>query len=78
MGYIAYNVGQHDLQLGITYLTSLSEQNKLPMLSANLYRGASRVFVPYILHTVGLSEGEITIAVIGLISLKQCNLCTKS
>ena len=71
MGYIAYNVGQHDLQLGITYLTSLSEQNKLPLLSANLYRGPSRVFLPYILHTVDLLAGEITIAVIGLISPKH-------
>ena len=71
MGYIAYNVGQHDLQLGITYLTSLSEQNKLPLLSANLYRGPSRVFLPYILHTVDLLAGEITIVVIGLISPKH-------
>lgn len=68
MGYIAYNVGQHDLQLGITYLTSLSEQNKLPLISANLYRGVSRVFQPYILHTVGSPEGAMTIAIIGLIS----------
>ena len=71
MGYIAFNVGQHDLQLGITYLTSLSEQNKLPLLSANLYCGASRVFLPYILHTADLLAGEITIAVIGLISPKH-------
>ena len=71
MGYIAYNVGEHDLQLGIRYLTSLSEQNKLPLLSANLYRGASRVFLPYILHTADLLAGEITIAVVGLISRKH-------
>lgn len=68
MGYIAYNVGQHDLQLGVTHLASLSEQNKLPLLSANLYCGTSPVFEPYILHTVDLPEGKITIAVIGLIS----------
>ena len=68
MGYIAYNVGQYDLQLGIMQLTSLSEQNKLPLLSANLYRGTSPVFEPYILHTVDLSEDKMTVAVIGLIS----------
>ena len=68
MGYIAYNVGQYDLQLGITQLTSLSEQNKLPLLSANLYRGTSPVFEPYILHTVDLSEDRMTVAIIGLIS----------
>ena len=68
MGYIAYNVGQYDLQLGVEYLASLSKQNKLPLLSANLYRGTSPVFEPYILHTADLSEGKMTIAVIGLIS----------
>ena len=68
MGYIAYNVGQYDLQLGITLLTSLSEQNKLPLLSANLYRGTSPVFKPYILHTVDLPADKMTVAVIGLIS----------
>ena len=68
MGYIAYNIGQYDLQLGIMQLTSLSEQNKLPLLSANLYRGTSPVFEPYILHTVDLSEYKMTVAVIGLIS----------
>ena len=68
MGYIAYNVGQYDLQLGIAYLTSLSEENKLPLLSANLYRGTSRVFEPYILRTAKLSEGVMTIAVVGLMT----------
>ncbi len=71
MGYIAYNVGQYDLQLGTAHLTTLSEQNKLPLLSANLYNGTSQVFKPYILHTADLSEGKITIAVIGLISPKH-------
>lgn len=68
MGYIAYNIGQYDLQLGIAHLTSLSQQNNLPLLSANLYRGTSPVFEPYILHTVDLSEDKMTVAVIGLIS----------
>ena len=68
MGYIAYNVGQYDLQLGVEQLAALSEQNKLPLLSANLYRGTSPVFEPYILHIADLPEGKITIAVIGLIS----------
>ena len=45
MGYIAYNIGQHDLQLGIAHLTSLSQQNNLPLLSANLYRRPSPVKV---------------------------------
>lgn len=71
MGYIAYNVGQHDLQLGITYLKSLSEQNKLPLLSANLYRGTSQVFLPYLLHTAELSKDVMTIAIVGLISPKH-------
>ncbi len=71
MGYIAYNVGQYDLQLGTAHLTTLSEQNKLPLLSANLYNGTSQVFKPYILHTADLSEDKITIAVIGLISPKH-------
>ncbi|RKU27443.1 hypothetical protein C6497_11900 [Candidatus Poribacteria bacterium] len=75
MGYIAYNIGQHDLQFGIAHLTSLSQQNNLPLLSANLHRGTSPVFQPYIMHTVDSPEGIINspegiikIAIIGLIS----------
>lgn len=68
MGYIAYNVGERDLQLGTLHLTALSEQNELPLVSANLYQGTSPVFTPYLLHTVQLSGNVITIAVVGLIS----------
>lgn len=68
MEYIAYNVGENDLQLGIASLTVLSEQNDLPLVSANLYQGTSPVFTPYFLHTVQLPKGVIKIAIVGFIS----------
>lgn len=68
MKYIAYNVGENDLQLGIASLTALSEQNDLPLVSANLYQGTSPVFTPYFLHTVQLPKGVIKIAIVGFIS----------
>ena len=68
MGYIAYNIGENDLQLGTTLLTALSEQNNLPLVSANLYQGTSLVFMPYLLHTVQLPKGSIKMTIVGLIS----------
>ena len=68
MGYIAYNIGENDLQLGTTLLTALSEQNDLPLVSANLYQGTSPVFTPYLLHTVQLPKGTIKITIVGFIS----------
>ncbi len=68
MGYIAYNVGERDLQLGTSHLTALSEQNRLPLISANLYQGTSPAFIPYLLHTVQLPDDAVKIAIVGLIS----------
>ncbi|MDE0686389.1 MAG: multiheme c-type cytochrome [Candidatus Poribacteria bacterium] len=68
MEYIAYNVGERDLQLGTAQLTALSEQNLLPLISANLYQGTSPAFTPYLLHTVQLPDDVVKIAIVGLIS----------
>lgn len=68
MGYVAYNLGERDLQLGIERFISLSEQTGLPVVSANLYQGKSLVFAPYVFHTLQMPEEEITIGIVGLIS----------
>ena len=68
MGYVAYNVGERDIQLGTSHLTALSEQNRLPLISANLYQGTSPAFTSYLLHTVQLPDDAVKIAIVGLIS----------
>ena len=68
MGYVAYNLGERDLQLGIERFVSLSEQNRLPVVCANLYQGTSRVFASYVFHTTQVQGEEITIGIVGLIS----------
>jgi len=68
MGYIAYNVGERDLLLGTSQLTTFSEQNRIPLISTNLYQGTSPVFMPYHLHTVRLPDNAVRIAIVGLIS----------
>ena len=70
MEYIAYNIGEHDIQFGIAHLSALSEQNGLPFVSANLYQGTSLMFMPYLLHTVQMPHRAIKIAIVGLISQK--------
>ncbi|MCY3550547.1 MAG: multiheme c-type cytochrome [Candidatus Poribacteria bacterium] len=68
MGYVAYNIGERDLELGTAQLTALSERNRLPLISANLYQGTSPAFIPYLLHTVQLPDDAVEIAIVGLIS----------
>ena len=68
MGYIAYNIGERDLLLGIAQLTALSAQNQIPLISTNLYQGTSPAFTPYLWHTVQLPNDVVKIAIIGLIS----------
>ncbi len=68
MEYIAYNVGERDIQFGVEHLSALSEQNGLPLISANLYQGSSPVFTSYLLHTVQMPTDIVKIGIVGLIS----------
>lgn len=69
MGYVAYNIGERDLQLGTVHLTTLSEQSGLPLVNANLYQGTSPAFTPYLLYKARLLSGNtVTIAIVGFIS----------
>ena len=68
MGYAAYNVGERDLLLGIDRLKYLQDMSGIPFLSANLFHGGSRVFQPFVLHTVNLQGNQIQVAIIGILS----------
>ena len=68
MGYAAYNVGERDLLLGIDRLKYLQGTSGIPFLSANLFHGESRVFQPFVLHTVNLQGKQIQVAIIGVLS----------
>ncbi len=68
MGYVAYNVGERDLLLGIDRLEYLQDTSGIPFLSANLFHGENRVFQPFVLHTVNLQDNQIQVAIIGILS----------
>lgn len=68
MGYVAYNVGERDLLLGIDQLKYLQEASGIPFLSANLFHGENRVFQPFVLHTANLHGSQIQMAIIGVLS----------
>ncbi len=68
MGYVAYNVGERDLLLGIERLKYLQRASGIPFLSANLFHGENRVFQPFVLHTVNLQGNQIQVAIIGILS----------
>ena len=68
MGYAAYNVGERDLLLGIDRLRYLQGTSGIPFLSANLFHGESRVFQPFVLHTVNLQGNQIQVAIVGILS----------
>ena len=68
MGYVAYNVGERDLLLGIDRLKYLQEASGIPFLSANLFHRENRVFQPFVFHTVNLHSNQIQVAIIGILS----------
>ena len=68
MGYVAYNIGERDLLLGIDRLISLQDTSGVPFLSANLFHRENRVFQPFVLHTVNLQGNQIQVAIIGILS----------
>ncbi len=68
MGYVAYNIGERDLLLGIDRLEYLQDTSGIPFLSANLFHGENRVFQPFVLHTVNLQDNQIQVAIIGILS----------
>lgn len=68
MGYVAYNVGERDLLLGIDRLKYLQETSGIPFLSANLFHRENRVFQPFVIHTANLHGSQIQMAIIGILS----------
>lgn len=68
MGYVAYNVGERDLLLGIERLKYLQGASRIPFLSANLFHGENRIFQPFVFHTVNLQGNQIQVAIIGILS----------
>ena len=68
MGYTAYNIGERDLLLGIDRLKYLQSALGIPFLSANLFHRESRVFRPFVIHTVNLHGNQVQIAILGILS----------
>ena len=68
MGYVAYNVGERDLLLGIERLKYLQDASGIPFLSANLFHGENRVFQPFVIHTANLHGSQIQVAIVGILS----------
>ena len=68
MGYVAYNIGERDLLLGIDRLEYLQDTSGIPFLSANLFHGENRVFRPFVIHTANLHGSQIQVAIVGVLS----------
>lgn len=60
MGYSAFAVGNHEFNFGLPGLTKAKKEAKFPFLSANVYRGNSPAFTPYVIKEVaGVKIGII-------------------
>ena len=68
MGYVAYNIGERDLLLGVDRLKYLQDTSGIPFLSANLFHGKNRVFQSFVFHTANLRGNQIRIAITGILS----------
>lgn len=62
MGYDAIAPGNHDFDYGIARLEELTSQYSLPFIAANVYRGTSRVFKPYVVK----ESNGVRVGVFGL------------
>ncbi len=70
MQFHAVNVSEQDLKMGTDLLVSLKDQNKLPLVSANIVDKNSGVpiFEPYRLVKIPMGEGQesLTVGIVGV------------
>ena len=69
MGYVAANVGEQDLVLGVDYLKYVSDYTGIPLLSANIVDAAGEpVFEQFAMRKLQDGDRPATAAVVGVIS----------
>lgn len=68
--YHALNVSEQDLKIGTDLLVSLKDQNKLPLVSANIVdkNSGAPIFEPYRLVKIPMGEGQesLTVGIVGV------------
>ncbi len=69
MGYVAANVGEQDLVLGVDYLKYVSDYTGIPLLSANIVDAAGdSVFSKFVVRKLQNGDKPVSAAVVGVIS----------
>ena len=69
MGYVAANVGEQDLVLGVDYLKYVSDYTGVPLLSANIVDVEGEpVFEQFAMRELQDGDRPATVAAVGVIS----------
>ncbi|MEO7422855.1 MAG: 5'-nucleotidase C-terminal domain-containing protein [Ornithinibacter sp.] len=70
IGYDAAALGNHEYNYGLDTLRAFEEQCDHPLLSANSvdWDTAKPVFPPYVLKTIALPSGPVTVGILGLVT----------
>lgn len=69
MGYVAANVGEQDLVLGVEYLKYVSDFTGIPLLSANIVGAAGDpIFSKFVVRKLQNGDKPVSTAVVGVIS----------
>jgi hypothetical protein len=70
MGYVAHNIGEKDLNLGIDLLGYLSQISNVDFISSNIVGFATQVLKikPYIIKEIRTKEATLTVGILGIVS----------
>ncbi|UCD56286.1 MAG: hypothetical protein JSV16_10655, partial [Candidatus Hydrogenedentota bacterium] len=69
MGYLAANVGEQDLLLGLDYMKYVADFAGVPLLSANIVgTGGETIFQQFLVRQINVAGRPVRVAVIGVIS----------
>jgi len=70
MGYVAHNIGEKDLNMGIDLLGYLSQISNVDFISSNIVDLTTQVLKikPYILKEIKTKDATLTVGILGIVS----------
>ena len=70
MGYVAHNIGEKDLNMGIDLLGYLSQISNVDFISSNIVDLTTQVLKikPYIIKEIKTNEATLTVGILGIVS----------
>ncbi|ODS34420.1 MAG: putative cytochrome c-554 [Candidatus Scalindua rubra] len=72
MGYVAHNIGEKDINMGLELLSYLSQINNINLISSNIVTLNTEVFniKPYVIKEIETKERILKIGILGILSPK--------